>query len=184
MTYHKMHPCKICRMIFSKLGQWHNHHHIPDLEFFHHPQKFHHVLLPSVPFPFPTPKKTLICFLSLWFALLEISYRLNDMQHNILCLNRSTQYVLQVHSCFCIQQGFLFSWLLLSGIGLYEYTTSSSSLHQLVNLDCVHFLSPTTTAPVNTCHYKSMKTQVFISPGYTPRSEVTRSNDNYMFNIF
>lgn len=51
-----------------------------------------------------------------------------------------------------------------------------------LTLDCFHFLSIMNEVPMNICITIVMNICSF-SPGYLPRNEITRSNDNHKFSI-
>ena len=49
-------------------------------------------------------------------------------------------------------------------------------------VDCFRFLSIMNEVPMNIC-ITSLRNICYFSPRYVPRNEITRSNDNHMFNI-
>lgn len=51
-----------------------------------------------------------------------------------------------------------------------------------LTLDCFHFLSVMNEVPMNICIAILMNI-CYFSPGYIPRNEITRSNDNHKFSI-
>ena len=70
----------------------------------------------------------------------------------------------------------------MNNIPLYGYT--SLAYHSLDDgyLECFYFLAIVNTANINICVYVFAWRYVFMCLGYTPRSEIVGSCDNFVFN--
>ena len=82
-----------------------------------------------------------------------------------------------------LQMAKFYSFLWLSSIPLYIYTTSSLSIHLLMDTGCLHTLAIVNNAAVNIGVHVSFRISAFVSFQYILRSGIAGSYGSSIFSF-
>ena len=122
----------------------------------------------------------LFCYIrSFYFS--DSTYKWTHTVLVFLSLTYFTKHnTLQFHPCCCKWQNFIFFFLWWSNIPLYLYTTTSLSIHLLMDT-LLPYLSSLHNAAMNIGVHVSFQISVFVFFKYIPSSEIAESYGRSIF---